>query len=152
MQERREGACRVVSGIHRDADGFHPSRRQKREKERKSGKRKRRDERSRSANEREGERERSSADATAAVAVAAAAAVAACACTRFFLRPSLLSITSPLPLPSRGARTRSYGRPIAMLPLSLDEECEYIRVYISACGCVRVLWMCCVYLYVQALV
>lgn len=92
------------------------------------------------------ERERSSADAAAAVAVAAAvAAVAACACTRFFLRPSLCfwplhnyPPSLPAPLPSCGARTRGYGRPIAVLPLSPHEECEYTCIHFCMCVCVYI--------------
>lgn len=47
---------------------------------------------------------------------------------RFFLSAFGLSITGPFP-PSRGARTRAYGRPIAVSLLSLREECEYTCIY-----------------------
>lgn len=135
-EEGGRGARRVVSGIHRDADGFHPSRRQKREKERKLGEGKGRDVRSGRERERE--------------MIIGGCCRCCCCCCRccararaFYCVPLYafgLSITAPSaprsPFPTRGARTRAYGRPIAVLPLSLDEECEYTCIHF--CAYVRV--------------
>lgn len=140
LQERREGARRVVSGIHRDADGFHPSRRQKREKERKLGERKGRDERS--GSEREGE------------IIGGCCCCCRCccchrcrccvrACTRFLLRPSLClwplhNCPPPSPFPPV---VHAHVRTVDQSPccLFLLMRNANIRVYISArtlvCAC-----------------